>query len=273
MGLSERLKQFFSSQPVERASVINYLRLFETIERDQHSYAEADPFPHIVIDNFLDQDVLQEVIDHFPAPEHESWVSRNAQSDDGKHQQRYKFDYVLGRGILKQRPGFLEYEMQLHPTIRQLLLELNSITFLGYLQRLTRIGRLISDPAMWGGGLHQTSKGGLLNIHADFLKHPAFGFDRRLNFLLYLNDEWPEAWAGELELWSTDMKQCMQSIAPIANRCVIFTTSEHSYHGHSKPLACPDDVFRRSMAAYYYTVPGAGPVEKAVTDWQDRPDS
>lgn len=259
------------SVPIQRPSVLNYLRLFDTVYADSERYATADPFPHIVIDDFLDQDVLAELVEHFPAPDHESWVVRNARSEDGTDQQRSKFDYVLGRGISRRRPGFVEYEMTLHPTVRNLLLELNSSTFVGYLQQLTRINTMISDPNMWGGGLHQTSAGGMLNIHADFLKHPVFGFDRKLNMLLYLNDGWQTAWGGDLELWTADMKRCAQSIAPIANRCVIFSTSETSYHGHSKPLTCPDGVFRRSIAAYYYTVPGAGPVEKVITDWQTPP--
>lgn len=271
MGLADVIRRKPARQQIP--SVINYLRLFETLDMDMESYASGDPFPHLVIDDFLDANVLQEVIQEFPAPDHEAWLARNAATDDGVQQQLNKFDYVLGRGIIKQRPGFLEYEMTLHPTIRQLLLELNSITFLGYLQRLTRIHRLLSDPAMWGGGLHQTSAGGMLNIHADFLKHPSYGFDRRLNILLYLNDRWESAWGGDLELWSEDMQRCVQKIEPAANRCVIFNTSATSYHGHSKPLTCPEGVFRRSIAAYYYTVPGLGPVEKAVTDWQAAPDS
>ena len=41
--------------------------------------------------------------------------------------------------------------------------------------------------------------------------------------------------------------------APIAGRCVIFATTDFSYHGHPLPLACPPDRSRRSIALYYYS--------------------
>ena len=59
---------------------------------------------------------------------------------------------------------------------------------------------------MDGGGLHQTMRGGHLNIHADFSTHHAHeNWARRVNILLYLNEEWREEWGGELELWDQDM--------------------------------------------------------------------
>jgi hypothetical protein len=38
------------------------------------------------------------------------------------------------------------------------------------------------------------------------------------------------------------------------NRCVIFNTTDFAYHGHPRPLACPPDQSRKSLALYYYTV-------------------
>ncbi len=95
------------------------------------------------------------------------------------------------------------------------------------------------------------AKGGKLGIHADFNKQPTNGLDRRVNVLLYLNESWKEEWGGHLELW--DSKECVTKINPIMNRMVVFNTSSTSFHGHPHPLTCPDDVFRKSLALYYYT--------------------
>ena len=46
----------------------------------------------------------------------------------------------------------------------------------------------------------------------------------------------------------------MKTIDPIFNRCVIFSTTSGSYHGHPKPLTCPKSVSRKSIALYYYSV-------------------
>ena len=42
-------------------------------------------------------------------------------------------------------------------------------------------------------------------------------------------------------------------ISPIFNRCVIFNTNEDSFHGHPEPMKCPQNIFRKSIALYYYT--------------------
>lgn len=125
--------------------------------------------------------------------------------------------------------------------------------FLKFLEELTGITNLISDPSFRGGGLHNIYRGGKLGIHADFNKHERYGLDRRLNLLLYLNKEWREEYGGHIELWNREMKQCVRSYLPKFNRVVIFTTTETSFHGHPKPLSCPEYMSRKSLALYYYT--------------------
>ena len=49
------------------------------------------------------------------------------------------------------------------------------------------------------------------------------------------------------------MKECHQKILPIFNRCVVFSTTDFSYHGHPDPLTCPEDRTRKSLALYYYS--------------------
>ena len=140
-------------------------------------------------------------------------------------------------------------------------------------QQLTGIDGLLPDPHMTGGGLHQYLPGAELRVHADFNKLPGYGLDRRLNLLLYLNPAWDEAWGGALELWDRDMQACVQRIAPVANRCVVFSTTRDSYHGMPDPLRCPDGVTRRSLALYYYS--NGRPQHERGPDhstlWQTRP--
>ncbi len=70
-----------------------------------------------------------------------------------------------------------------------------------------------------------------------------------------MNKDWQEDWGGHLELWEKDMSKCAVKISPSFNRLVIFETNDDSFHGHPDPLLCPDNVTRKSMALYYYTVP------------------
>ena len=90
-------------------------------------------------------------------------------------------------------------------------------------------------------------------MHADFNLYPRLNVWRRLNLLLYLNENWDPAWGGELELWDRTGTQRVTAVSPIFNRVVIFDTSNYSYHGHPHPLMCPPDRSRKSIALYYYT--------------------
>ena len=49
------------------------------------------------------------------------------------------------------------------------------------------------------------------------------------------------------------MSECVHKVLPVFNRCVVFTTSDDSWHGHPDPLACPQGMTRKSIATYYYT--------------------
>ena len=49
------------------------------------------------------------------------------------------------------------------------------------------------------------------------------------------------------------MKAKVAEYLPTFNRCVIFNTTNNSYHGNPVPVACPEGRSRRSIAMYYYT--------------------
>ena len=133
------------------------------------------------------------------------------------------------------------------------LRELNSTPALEYLEALTGIPALLTDDDLEGGGLHQITRGGYLKIHADFNYHPRTHHHRRINLLVYLNRQWEASWDGNLELWDRAMSRCVNSVVPVLSRCVIFNTTDHAYHGHPRPLKCPDTASRKSLALYYYT--------------------
>ena len=140
-----------------------------------------------------------------------------------------------------------------------------------YLSELTGIPKLIPDDSLEGGGLHQSRRGGFLNIHADFTVHPhKRNWRRRANLLIYLNEDWKEEYDGHLQLWSRDMKECVQRVSPIFNRCVVFNTDDDSFHGLPDPIQCPEDMTRKSIALYYYTEEDIAPSKRA-TNYRARP--
>jgi hypothetical protein len=196
------------------------------------SYRSAEPFPHTVIDDFFDPSVLDEVLREFPGPDAIEW-----REFDAYHEIK-----------LASRT-----EDQLGASTRALVHRLNSSPFVAFLEEVTGIEGLLPDPHLEGGGLHQIMPGGKLGVHADFNRSLRLKLDRRLNVLVYLNEDWKEEYGGHLELWDREMKRCVKRVLPIKNRMVIFSTSDFSYHGHPEPLTCPPGRSRKSVALYYYT--------------------
>ncbi len=203
------------------------------------NYSQAQPFPHVVIDNFLPEFIVENILTEFPKVNSNDWQ---------------KFDGFTEKKLASN------HESQMGDTTRPLLYQFNSSIFINFLESLTGIDGIIPDSHFVGGGLHQIEKGGYLKMHVDFNRHSKLRLDRRLNFLLYLNKDWQEEYGGHLEFWDKDMTQCEKKILPIFNRCVIFNTTDFSYHGHPEPLTCPERQTRKSLALYYYS--NGRPVEE-----------
>jgi hypothetical protein len=93
---------------------------------------------------------------------------------------------------------------------------------------------------------------------------------RRLNLLIYLEKNWKDEYGGGLEMWNADMTNCDKMVMPNFNRCVIFETSEISYHGYSK-ITIPEGVTRKSFFAYFYTNEREGATGYHDTVFKARP--
>ncbi len=241
--------------------LLDYGRIRNRFDRNHDNYLNADPFPHCMFEDFIDEEVIDAVLDTFPEPGADiNWRQIVAQGEDGENVQYGK----LG----------MPHLFKLSPVIRQLIWELNSSTFIRSLERLTGIDNLIPDPSHRGGGLHQILPGGMLGVHADFTHHRDYDLERRVNLLIYLNRDWQDDYEGHLELWNRDTSRCVKRIRPLAGRCVIFNTDATSFHGHPRPLACPEGMTRKSIAIYYYTL-GRDDAEvepTSRTDWRLLPE-
>lgn len=231
-------------------------------ENTKHIYSEAAAFPHISFDNMFPKDLVHQASLEFPQ----------------HHLQEHLTD---GWGVWKSTSKeqnlkyFLRDEEKMGEATQKLITHLRSGMFISFLERLTGIQYLVSDPAMHGGGLHQIATGGHLSIHADFNRRETDGLFRRVNVFIFLNENWSESYGGDLELWDSNVTKCEEKIAPILGRLAIFSSSRLSFHGHPDPLNTPIGVYRKSIALYYYTV-SPGPNDHiddayVTTDFRDRP--
>jgi Rps23 Pro-64 3,4-dihydroxylase Tpa1-like proline 4-hydroxylase len=231
-------------------AIINFEHWKTQFEGAADQYQQAHPYPFGVFDNFLEIDAAREAMNAFPGVQDQGWIH-----------------YVH---VNEKKHGLNKMDLIPEP-IQQVIKALNSDEFVHILSNLTGIPGLIADNSLEGGGLHQSKRGGFLNIHADFTVHPhKRNWRRRVNVLIYLNENWLPEYEGNLELWTRDMKACAQKVLPIFNRCAIFNTDEDSFHGLPEPIKCPEDMTRKSIALYYFTEETAAP-RKRATNYRARP--
>ncbi len=222
-----------SSSSSSNFVALNIEDLRERLSVLKEEFATAHPYQHIVIDDFLPSDTFQQAMTDFDVVSKEQWTG---------------YLHVNERKFANSNPSTWG------PTLQQIANELNTPEFVSLLEELTGIPKLLIDPTFEGGGLHQSLRGGFLNMHADFTVHPhQRHWKRRLNLLLYCNENWLPEYGGGLELWDATMSHAEKIVQPLGNRVLIFATDATSFHGHPDPLQCPDGVARRSMALYYFT--------------------
>jgi hypothetical protein len=217
--------------------------------RDQ--YNSATLFPHIVLPDFLDEEILEVCLRDFPSvPDSSTGYKRS--------QENLKFEFS---------------PETLSPPLRSLFYSFNSLPFVSFIENLTGIKRLIPDPYFAGAGLHQVSEGGHLDIHTDFNFHAAMGLERRINVLIYLNKNWREEYGGCFEIWDQKMRRCCARVVPTFNTCVVFNTSSISFHGNPVRVKHPEGKPRRAIALYYYTATWDNARRSHTTQFKVRPDS
>jgi hypothetical protein len=180
------------------------------------------PFPHVILRDWFDHELLDGVAAEFPEPEGLGWQRFENEQERklaggpamwGKQTRRY-FDTLNGR-----RTEFAD------------AFNLPGITM-----------------ETIGGGFHLVPPGGYLDVHSDFSVSPSTRRFRRLNVLTFLNKQWADDDGGILELW--DHEGPAVKVKPEFGTTVAFVTSATSWHGH--PI--PTSRFRASIAAYFFTV-------------------
>ncbi len=200
-------------------------------------FRNAYPFRHVVMDNFLEMPFCQRLIAEFPA-----FDKSHALNEMGEVGRKAAIPDIASLG-----PAYREFD--------ELMRERG---FLALMEKITGIPDLLYDPEYVGGGTHENLNGQDLDLHVDFNYHPRRLTHRRLNLIVFLNPVWSDDWGGRLELHRDPWQERAEppvSVSPIANRTVLFETTERSWHGFNR-INLPGDqqhLSRRSLAVYLYT--------------------
>ncbi|MGI4792604.1 MAG: 2OG-Fe(II) oxygenase [Janthinobacterium lividum] len=216
------------------------------IESLSRRFAEARPFPHLVLENLFDDGALEAIDREFDAVDRGEWISYDTANE-------VKFG---------TRPN-----AQLGRAAQAYFDTIHRGQFVSFLSAVTGIKGLIPDPMLRGGGLHEIPIGGKFAVHVDFNRHTDTLLDNRLVMITYLNKDWPDSYGGALELWTRE--GCVEKVLPTFGRTILFSQSAESLHGHPEPVACPPGRTRRSIAAYFYSNgrPDVSPAERRTTQF------
>ena len=207
------------------------------VDRYREAFLHADPFKHVMIENFFEPAFAERLLADFP-----SFDTRLAKNEMGK---------VGGKAVQMNI-------RTISPVYEELYAAIGGRSFLDFVSRLSGIPDLILDPKMYGGGTHDNQHGQELDPHVDFNYDEGRQLHRRLNLIVYMNKEWHSEWGGALEIHSNPRDPYTNRIRPfdpLFNRCVMFETNEYSWHGFPK-IDLPADkrhLSRKSISIYLYT--------------------
>lgn len=218
----------------EGDATIRFDRLERNASELRRQFQAAEPFPHLVVDEFL-RLAPAAAADDFPDVSWPWW----SQVNDG---------YIRNKRFC--------HEIDFIPEpFKTVIRELNEPRFLKVLEKITGINRLVPDPYLFGGGIHLSGSGGILTPHTDFHYYRALNLYRRINVIVYLNDSWSLEDGGCLSLYDAAGRAC-QTVIPVWGRAVIFRTDDQSVHGFPVPIA--EGRWRRSLALFYYSASPTG---------------
>jgi len=196
---------------------------------------ETLPFKHVVIDNFIKEEYIAELLNDMD---------------------ELTIDKAYYHGLENTEYQKFAFKNNFNKTLQELFKELNGDEFINLLENKTEITGIIrNNLELNGAGVHKLLNKGFLCMHTDFegYRDNTYGLlDRRLNLLLYMNKDWKDEYFGDLCLYDKQTNLIAKKILPILNRCVIFFTPGN-IHGHPKPLNLPENKFRQSITTYYYT--------------------
>jgi Rps23 Pro-64 3,4-dihydroxylase Tpa1-like proline 4-hydroxylase len=200
-------------------------------------YQAATPFPHTVIDNWLNTEramALQQDILDISSDQWDRY--------DNPFEQKFT----------------LRDKYHLPPRLKALFEELESDAFVQHLSTLCG-HPLLLDTTRNFWGVHMYGPGDKLDIHVDAGLHPTMNLKKQVTLGLYLSLNWHEEYGCNLELWNgsnagladATLYEKVVDIAPLFNRLVLFTCNDVSWHGNPVPATCPPSAKRIFVTISY----------------------
>lgn len=188
-------------------------------EFKQHFW-QADPYPHIYIDDFLREDLFQQVINDFRRIDGSAIPT-----------EIYSSEIELNKVCFESSSNFASAEEVVNCLSRQ--------TFIQIIESLIDVNSIIPLPKFRTENkstrkyLHIMKNGGFLGSHVD-QSHIDKTHIHVLSCIFYASEDWTEQQGGHTTLFNKDGSQAITKIDYRPNRLAIFLHTSESFHGVSK---------------------------------------
>lgn len=206
-------------------------------EIDTDKYLNEKPFPHLIVDNILDDELAK-------------GIQKEILEIDDKEFDRYDNPF--------EQKWTLRNKNNMPSLCNKLFDYLQSNECINKLSQLVGI-QLINDSTRNFWGIHKYDDGDKLDIHVDAGIHPTLKLKKEITLGIYLSKDWNEENGGYLELWEGEnsvnddakLVKCIHSVLPIFNRMVIFTCNDYSWHGNPMAVRCKNGEKRIFLTISY----------------------
>jgi Rps23 Pro-64 3,4-dihydroxylase Tpa1-like proline 4-hydroxylase len=229
------------------AEMVRRLASERSVLRTQFFEPAGTSTRHFVCDDFLAEDVAQEIASSFP-------------KDFAGFRRRNDFRE-------RKRTSVLLDDQE--PILRETTFAFQSTQVVAEIARITDIPALEPDPKLYAGGLSMMEQGDYLQPHIDNSHDSERKRYRRVNLLYYASRAWMNDCGGNFELWDEKVVKPKVIVAKF-NRLVVMETTPTSYHSvntvqiESSPRCCVSNYFFSSVSPtgdeYYH-----------VTEFKGRP--
>jgi 2OG-Fe(II) oxygenase superfamily len=213
-------------------SVIDRRHLQLAARREE--FLSAAPFPHLVLDQFLDAEFfagLKEILDGVTSEaagktftstvEEKKWISLNS-----------------------TLPG----------AVREVVDALNARSWIENIGELTGLPELLStsNDNTKLANYHVMEPGSVLGPHVDHASEPTLGLPHVLNVIVFLTESWQESAGGATCFFDRTGSTVVAKIPYKANRAVLFLHTPYSFHGVER-VSRDAKLKRRTIYVDYYS--------------------
>ena len=183
------------------------------LQIQKESFVNAEPFPYIILDNFLDPAYFLEI---------QKILDNHTDAMPGKN---FETEY--------EQKKWISLNSALPDVVKDIVAVLTSDVWVKNLISLSGIQTLRSTPHgnTKLANYHKMEPGGVLTSHVDHSAEPVLGIPHVMNVIIYLTKDWDLSNGGGTLFYDKTGKNIIKKVEYKENRAVLFLHTPYSFHG------------------------------------------